>query len=34
MLDESKLSMNQVTVMRQWSLRETIGELARHRSTR
>lgn len=30
MLDESKLSINQVTVMRQWSLRQTIEGLARH----
>ena len=30
MLDESRLSINQVTVMRQWSLRQTIEGLARH----
>ena len=30
MLDEALLSINQVTVMRQWSLRQTIEGLARH----
>lgn len=30
MLDESLLSINQVTVLRQWSLRQTIEGLARH----